>query len=855
MFKRAFILFAIIVFGTAVPVFMSRAVAAASTLRVPTEFPTIQAALDSASPGDTIFVYNGTYHERILVDKTLTVVGQSSETTTISGDDLGTAVNITSSGVSFSNFTITNGGPSLLAGGISLDLVSGCLIFGNNVMNNSIGLLVSNASGNRIFHNNFISNVVEVATSNSTNFWDNGYPSGGNYWSDYAGADVKRGPFQDQSGSDGIIDSPYSVDTDTVDRYPFVSYWRPRVVRNVDTGISYETVQGAIDAPQTLSGNVIMVYNGVFYENVVLNKHLHLVGASLDSIIDGGGVGSVVQIVSDSASVSSLTLRRSGSNPSDSAVLVNGVSSASISGSVLANSSVGINLNNSYSCTVQGNNVSYDVVGVKMEYSQDNALQANDITNLADVGVWLRYSNSNIVDGNRVHLLRDGVRIENSFSNLFRQNFVSDIGSYALHVMSSGRNEFSGNTITNGYIGLLLESSPENMIAGNEVSNNRVGVYLISSFNNTVYYNNFVGNVFQAIIDSASGLNKWSMSYPIGGNYWKGAVTNGTYSGVDMKRGPYQNETGSDGIGDTLFMPDTASPANNDYYPQMHAVNLTAAVDIHDVCVKSIFIASNKIYRGGLLNVTVLVSNVGNYTELLNVTAHYSASVIATQGIFNLLPRSELNVTFAWNTTGLDTGTYTLSANVTAVPGEKNLGDNQFVGGNVSVGFYRDIAVSSAGVSSTIAYSGKLINVTAIVSNLGEIPENLTVSAAYDGNLIATRTVNALATHANASVTFTWNTSGLSLYHNYNITVKVDLVPDEAASGNNILSAGLVNARLMGDINGDRIVNIVDISAVAIHFSSKIGDSRYDPAFDLNSDGTINIVDITMVAVNFLRTA
>jgi hypothetical protein len=52
------------------------------------------------------------------------------------------------------------------------------------------------------------------------NTFDNGYPSGGNYWSDYTGTDVKCGPSQDFPSSDLIGDTPYIIDINNRDRYP-----------------------------------------------------------------------------------------------------------------------------------------------------------------------------------------------------------------------------------------------------------------------------------------------------------------------------------------------------------------------------------------------------------------------------------------------------------------------------------------------------------------------------------------------------------------------------------------------------------------------------------------------------------
>jgi parallel beta-helix repeat protein len=99
-------------------------------------------------------------------------------------------------------------------------------LVGNNVASNYNGILVGYSSNNNtIYHNNFLHNTVQVVhiTSGCVNVWDNGYPSGGNFWSDYVGVDVKSGPGQDLHGSDGIGDVPYIIDADNVDHYPLMN--------------------------------------------------------------------------------------------------------------------------------------------------------------------------------------------------------------------------------------------------------------------------------------------------------------------------------------------------------------------------------------------------------------------------------------------------------------------------------------------------------------------------------------------------------------------------------------------------------------------------------------------------------
>jgi parallel beta-helix repeat protein len=80
----------------------------------------------------------------------------------------------------------------------------------------------SSSSSNIIYHNNFVGNANYVSTSNCVNIWDGGYPTGGNYWSNNTGVDVKSGPYQNETGSDGISDSAYAIDANNIDHYPLM---------------------------------------------------------------------------------------------------------------------------------------------------------------------------------------------------------------------------------------------------------------------------------------------------------------------------------------------------------------------------------------------------------------------------------------------------------------------------------------------------------------------------------------------------------------------------------------------------------------------------------------------------------
>jgi parallel beta-helix repeat protein len=119
-----------------------------------------------------------------------------------------TGIYLTSSN---SNFIANNSIYSNTAHGIDIILTStGNTIINNTVSDNNYGITYYSSSTNLNYHNNFINNTIQAFDNTGLNQWDNGYPSGGNYWNDYTGVDIYSGPNQDISGSDGLGDTPYN---------------------------------------------------------------------------------------------------------------------------------------------------------------------------------------------------------------------------------------------------------------------------------------------------------------------------------------------------------------------------------------------------------------------------------------------------------------------------------------------------------------------------------------------------------------------------------------------------------------------------------------------------------------------
>ncbi len=197
-------------------------------------FVNIQDAVDNASDGYTIRVDNGTYNENVDVAKQLTIRSEhGAAVTTISApnpNDNVIAV-INANNVNISGFTVTG---ATAKGGIYLDNADYCNIANNSASNNKIGIQLQKESQHNTITNNTVSdneNGISLSSSDDNtihnNYFENtnnavddknkmrnitktvgtniigGSYLGGNYWSDYAGADTDK---------DGLGDSllPYN---------------------------------------------------------------------------------------------------------------------------------------------------------------------------------------------------------------------------------------------------------------------------------------------------------------------------------------------------------------------------------------------------------------------------------------------------------------------------------------------------------------------------------------------------------------------------------------------------------------------------------------------------------------------
>jgi parallel beta-helix repeat protein len=464
----------------------------------------IQWAIDNTSDGDTVFVYNGTYYEHVVVNKTINLIGEDRNNTIIDGEGTGIVLKITFDWVNITGFTIIRSGPISSGYGLQLDNVQNCTISNNKITDNNWGIYLTSSSNNNILNNNVSSNNnygMYIFSSSNNNIINNNCSS-----------HTFVGILLLGSSSNNIINS-------TAADNEYGIYLMP-------------------------SSN----YNNITGNNIYLNKKGIFLEASMNNNIRNNYIANNSAYGIESNPSINNTIRNN--NFINNGIMIWGdqlsyYNSHNISSDNKVNGKPVYYYKNR-----NGLNINAIPVGQLILSNCTNVSIRNLRINNTDLGIQVSYSKYINAINNKISENEWGMMFYSVSESEISLNEVANIDFGGIGIYYSSNISFTNNTAMSCRMGFVIALSSNNTITYNNAKNNiAYGFQVSQSYNNNIFHNNIIDSTFNQVCDTTNNGNQWDNGYPSGGNYWSN-FDDSSEGAFDDFNGIDQNIPDSDGIVD-----------------------------------------------------------------------------------------------------------------------------------------------------------------------------------------------------------------------------------------------------------------------------------------------------------------
>lgn len=270
--------------------------------------------------------------------------------------------------------------------------------------------------------------------------------------------------------SAGLANVSATLDNQTVYHSVNITSVNILGVYNNRTMESFASIQEAIDDPDTIDGDIINIAEGIYIENIVVNKKLTIkpvTGANVTIKAKEGKSGFVVSNEGSGSTIQGLNI-------------------------ISFTDSYGISLSHAFNANIVNNTISNSNRGIYLYLSGNNVVTGNTIKD-GYYGVVLYKSHSNIITGNTIKDNENGIYLFNSHYNTITGTDLSDnyFGCYLYH---SNNNNITSNNVTGNWVGVYFYDTNNNLVTGNLIKGNGAGITYHNSIGTSISGNNFTDN-------------------------------------------------------------------------------------------------------------------------------------------------------------------------------------------------------------------------------------------------------------------------------------------------------------------------------------------------------------------------
>ncbi len=489
-------------------------------------FTSIQDAINASNDGDTVFVYNGTYYENVVVNKTINLTGEDKDATIIDGGGSGDVVCIVTDWVNITGFTVFEGGSVFKDAGIELNNAQDCMIINNNASNSFYGIFIYYSSRNTITNNTVSNNLygiccyscsennvigntasnngdgIFVTSSNGNNINDNTASDNG------CGISVISSSGVNVSSNNVFLNNDYGINLDSSDSNKIDS----NTAQNNDYGIRLHYSDGNIITVNNISSNN---WSGIYikysHRNIITDNTASNNDYSIELIYSTGNNITNNTLIDGGIFVFGNLLEHWNTQIIDSSNTVNSKPIYYLKNQTIGTIPTGagqVILANCTNIKIEDQRLTNCTVGIELGFSSGNNITGNNASSNILYGIYLYKSNMNNITGNNASMNEYGFYLDSSNRNTVASNTASN-NYYGLYLGSYGNNNIIENNLKNNNHGIYLEYSYENKITGNNASsNNGSGINLFRSnwvniSNNTIFLNKYYG----IYLRDSSGIN------------------------------------------------------------------------------------------------------------------------------------------------------------------------------------------------------------------------------------------------------------------------------------------------------------------------------------------------------------